>query len=282
MGRLKAFASGLPTRQSEASPVASACLPSRPGPKSGVGCRLTTLLILLHCQVSRSVRVPALSVGAGEGNPLANQRRLQVPKLNGVQVTDGKQGPTHKWNRCVKRSFMPACNRAIRHCQAQPLCLCTSRFIQIPEECVAADHRCLVPSADRMPAAATFPILGWDGPRWAPAPRMLRDVFWVLTLRPSGSQPVSARKLCSGNALRPDLSWVLNYTVPSVPSKGHLQFTGLQGAERGPQCAPLGLLAVQGAVRGPQCALLGPLQFSGLRFVQRNTMMNARCHNRWL
>ena len=69
---------------------------------SGAGCRLTTLLTLLHCQVSRSVRVPALSVGAGEGNSLAYQRRLQVPKLNGVQVTDGKQEPTHKWSRCVR------------------------------------------------------------------------------------------------------------------------------------------------------------------------------------
>ena len=116
---------------------------SRPGPKSGAGCRLTTLLTLLHCQVSRSVRVPALSVGAGEGNSLAYQRRLQVPKLNGVQVTDGKQELTHKWNGCVKRSFMRACNRAIRHGQAQPLYLCTFRFLQIPEECLAADHRCL-------------------------------------------------------------------------------------------------------------------------------------------
>ena len=70
--------------------------------------------------------------------------------------------------------------------------------------------------------------------------------FWP---RPSRSQLVSARKLCSGDALRPDLPWVLNYTVLSVPSKGHLQFTGLQGAER-----------------GPQCALLGPLQFAGLHF----------------
>ena len=51
---------------------------SRTGPKSGAGCRLTTLLTLLHCQVSRSVRVPALSVGAGESNSLACQRRLQV------------------------------------------------------------------------------------------------------------------------------------------------------------------------------------------------------------
>ena len=153
---------------------------SRPGPKSGVGCRLTTLLILLHCQVSYGVRVPALSVGAGEGNFLAYPRRLQVPKLNGEQVTDGKQEPTHQWNRCVKRSFVRACNRAIRHGQAQPLYLCTSRFFQIPEECVAADHRCLVPNADRKPAAATCPILGWDGPHWVPAPRKLRDVVWIL------------------------------------------------------------------------------------------------------
>ena len=146
---------------------------SRLGPKSGVGCRLTTLLILLHLQVSHGVRVPALSVGAGEGNFLAYPRRLQVPKLNGEQVTDGKQEPTHQWNRCVKRSFVRACNRAIRHGQAQPLYLCTSRFLQIPEECVAADHRCLV--------AATYPILvGWDGPHWVPAPRKLRDVGWIL------------------------------------------------------------------------------------------------------
>ena len=59
---------------------------SRPGPKSGVGCRLTTLLILLHYQVSHGVRVPALSVGAGEGNFLAYPRRLQVPKLTGEQL----------------------------------------------------------------------------------------------------------------------------------------------------------------------------------------------------
>ena len=122
------------------------------------------------------LRVPALSVGAGEGNFLASPRRLQVPKLNGEQVTD----PTHQWNRCVKRSFVRACNRAIRRGQAQPLSLCTSRFLQIPEECVAADHRCLFSNADRKPAAATYPILGWDGPHWAPAPRKLRDVVWIL------------------------------------------------------------------------------------------------------
>ena len=172
----------------QAAPLSEQCrtsfIDSRPGPKSGAGCRLTTLLTLLHCQVSRSVRVPALSVGAGEGNSLAYQRRLQVPKLNGVQVTDGKQEPTHKWNRCVKRSFMRACNRAIRHGQAQPLYLCTFRFLQIPEECLAADHRCLALSRmltecwRRQPT----PSLDGDGPHRAPAPRMLRDVVWMYVL----------------------------------------------------------------------------------------------------
>ena len=143
---------------------------SRPGPKSGVGCRLTTLLILLHCQVSHGVRVPALSVGAGEGNLFAYPRRLQVPKLNGVQVIDGKQEPTHQWNRCVKRSFVRGCNRAIRHGQEQPSYLCTSRFIEVPEECVAADHRCLVLNADRKPAAATrpHPWMEWTALRPGP------------------------------------------------------------------------------------------------------------------
>ena len=262
--------SGRPTE----STVPHLLLDSRPGPKSGVGCRLTTLLIWLHCQVSHGVRVPALSVGAGEGNFFAYPRRLYVSKLNGVQVIDGKQEPTHQWNRCVKRSFVRACNGAIRHGQVQPLYLCTFCYFQIPEECVAADHRYLVPNADRKPAAATYPIPGWDGPHWDPAPRMLRDAVWILTLRPTRLQLVSARKLCSGDclvpnadrkpvaatypilgwdgphwdpaprmlrdvvwiltrhtrsqlvrarklcsrdALRPDLFWVLNHTVLSVP-----------------------------------------------------------------
>ena len=236
-----------PSGRPIASTVSHLLLDSRPGPKSGVGCRLTTLLILLHCQVSHGVRVPALSVGAGEGSFFAYPRRLYVSKLNGDQVIDGKREPTHQWNRCVKRSFVRVCNGAIRHGQVQPLYLCTFCYFQIPEECVAADHRYLVPNADRKPAAATYPILGWDGPHWDPDPRMLRDVVWILTQRLYSSQLVSARKLCSGDALRPDLSWVLNYTVFSVPFKGHLQRTGLRGAER-----------------GPQCALLGPLLFAGL------------------
>ena len=47
---------------------------SRPGPKSGMGHRLTAFLVFLHCQVSHSVRVPALSVGAGEGSLPAHQQ----------------------------------------------------------------------------------------------------------------------------------------------------------------------------------------------------------------
>ena len=193
IGRPYAFAPGLPTRQSLCPPVIFArswrnfscskrkhdvdatstppgreppgrpiastvphlLIDSRPGPKSGVECRLTILLLLLHCQVFHSVRVPALSVGAGEGNLLAHQRRLEVPKLNGDQVTDGKQVPTHLWNPCVKRSFARACNRAIRHGQALFLYLCTFRFLQIPEECLAADlsalSRMLTESRRRQP-----------------------------------------------------------------------------------------------------------------------------------
>ena len=46
---------------------------SRPGPKSGVGSNLVIALVLLQSQLSHSVRVPALSVGAGEGNPPAHR-----------------------------------------------------------------------------------------------------------------------------------------------------------------------------------------------------------------
>ena len=155
---------------------------SRPGPKSGAGCRLTTLLTLLHCQVSRSMRAPALSAGAGEGNSLAYQRRLQVPKLNGVQVTDGKQEPTHKWNRCVKRSFMRACNRAIRHGQAQPLYLCTFRFLQIPEECLAADHRCLALSRMLTECWRRQPTPSLDGmARTGPQPHVCFEMWFGCT-----------------------------------------------------------------------------------------------------
>ena len=54
---------------------------TRPGPKSGVGRMLITLLKLIRCQLSHGVRA-------------------------------------HDWNRYVKRSFKRACQRAIKHGQA--------------------------------------------------------------------------------------------------------------------------------------------------------------------
>ena len=227
MGRLCAFAPGLPTRQS--GTIASAWLPAiRSWRNFSCSWRkrdvAATRILPGRAPSGRPIEriVPHLLIDSRPGpkSGVAYQRRLQVPKLNGVQVTDGKQGPLTSGTD-VSRD--PLCQLAIEllDIAKRSPCACVP-LVQIPEECVAADRRCLVPNADRLPAAATYPVLGWDGPRWAPAPRMLRDVVWVLTLRPSGSQLVSARKLCSGGALRPDLSWVLNYTGPSVPSKGPL------------------------------------------------------------
>ena len=58
-------------------------------------------------------------------------------------------------------------------------CTCVPFVIFRYPKSVAADHRYLVPNADRKPAAATYPIPGWDGPRWDPAPRVLRDAVWI-------------------------------------------------------------------------------------------------------
>ena len=54
---------------------------------------------------------------------------------------------------------------------------------------------------------------------------MLRDVVWMYR-----SQLASARKLCSGDALRPDLPWVLKDNNRSI---------------HGSQCALLGPLTVR-------------------------------------
>ena len=50
----------------------------------------------------------------------------------------------------------PLCEFAIKLFDMVKRNLCTSCFLQIPGECVAADHRCLVPNADRKPVAATY------------------------------------------------------------------------------------------------------------------------------
>ena len=91
---------------------------SRPGPKSGVGSCFTVLIMMIQAQLTHSVRVPALSAGAGEGNPYAHLSSRHVPKPSGIQVVYGKQDPTHDWNRYVKRSFKRACRQAITHGRA--------------------------------------------------------------------------------------------------------------------------------------------------------------------
>ena len=129
------------------------------------------------------------------------------------------------------------------------LCTCVPLvFFKYPRsvqlQIIAALSRMLTESRRRQPTPS------WDGTdRTGPRPHVSFETWSGFWPRPSRSKLVSVRTLCSGDALRPDLNWVLNYTVLSVPSKGHLQFTGLQGAER-----------------GPQCALLGPLLFAGLHF----------------
>ena len=91
---------------------------SRPGPKSGVGSCFTVLIMMIQAQLTHSVRVPALSAGAGEGNPYAHLSSRHAPKPSGIQVVYGKQDPTHDWNRYVKRSFKRACRQAITHGRA--------------------------------------------------------------------------------------------------------------------------------------------------------------------
>ena len=103
-------------------PIASEASPkgqySRPGPKSGMGRMLLIMLFVVKCQLSHGVRVPTHSVGVGEGSPQVNTRTHCMPKTNGIQVTYGKQDPTHAWNKYVKRSFKRAYNRAVKHGQA--------------------------------------------------------------------------------------------------------------------------------------------------------------------
>ena len=52
---------------------------SRPGPNSGVGHRLTAFLVFLHCQVSHSVRVPALSLELGKAAFLPISKDSKCP-----------------------------------------------------------------------------------------------------------------------------------------------------------------------------------------------------------
>ena len=94
----------------------------------------------------------------------------------------GKQEPTHKWNRCVKRPFIRVCNRAIRHGQTQPLYLCTFRFLQIPEECLAADHRCFALSRMLTECWRRQPTPSLDGmARTGPQPHVCFEMWFGCT-----------------------------------------------------------------------------------------------------
>ena len=120
----------------------------RPGPKSGVSSWLKIFLTANLFTRTHSVRVLVLSAGAGGSRTFVHAVSQQP--------------------------FVANCQTLPRVSLSQTPC--SYRFLQIPDECLAADHRYLVPNADRKLAAATSPILEWDGPHWVPAPRMLRDV----------------------------------------------------------------------------------------------------------
>ena len=169
----------------------------RPGPKSGVISWLKIFLTATLFTKTHSVRVPALSAGAGGSSTFVHAVSQQVLTQAEIQSFIGIQ--------VLLTPFLANCQTLPRVSLSQTWR--SFRFLQIPDECLAADHRYLVPNADRKLAAATYPILGWDGPHWVPAPRMLRDVVWILT--PASLQVMCGGKLCSGDALRPDLPWVL-------------------------------------------------------------------------
>ena len=145
----------------------------RPGPKSGVSSWLKILAALFTG--SHSVRVPSLSAGAGGSSTFVHAVSQQVLKQAEIQC----EIPSFIGNQVLLTPFVVNCQTLPRVSLSQTPR--SFRFLQIPDACLAADHRYLVPNADRKLAAATYPILGWDGPHWVPAPRMLRDVVWILT-----------------------------------------------------------------------------------------------------
>ena len=118
------------------------------------------------------MRVPALSAGAGGSSTFIHAVPQQVLKQAEIQAL-------FLGNQVLLRPVEANRQKLFRVSLLQTLS--SFRYSQIPDECLAADHHHLVPNADRKLAAATYPILGWDGPRWVPAPRMLRDVVWILT-----------------------------------------------------------------------------------------------------
>ena len=148
------------------------------------------------------MRVPALSAGAGGSSTFVHAVSQQVLKQAEIQPFIG--------NQVLLTPFVANCQTLPRVSLSQTRR--SFRFLQIPDECVAADHRYLVPNADRKLAAATYPILGWDGPHWVPAPRMLRDVVWILTL-------ASLQVAGGGNLPHPGMGWPALGPGPTYASR---------------------------------------------------------------
>lgn len=146
-------------------------LQCRPGPKSGVSSWLRTFPDAHLFTRTHGVRVPALSAGAGGSSTFIHAVSQQVLKQAESRSLLGHLVlPTPVEANCQTLSHVSLLQT-----------LRSFRFLQVPVECLAADHCYLVPNADQKLAAATYPILEWDGPHWVPAPCVLRDVVWILT-----------------------------------------------------------------------------------------------------
>ena len=146
-------------------------LQCRPGPKSGVSSWLRTFLTAnLVYQDSWCEGASSFRRGWGKHTFIH-----AVPQ----QVLKQAESQLFLGNQVLFTPVEAICQTLSRVSLLQTLC--SFRFLQVPEECLAADHHYLVPNADQKLAAAADPILGWDGPNWVPAPCMLRDVVWILT-----------------------------------------------------------------------------------------------------
>ena len=107
------------------------------------------------------MRVPALSAGAGGSSTFIHAVPQQVLKQAEIQAL-------FLGNQVLLTPVEANCQTLSRVSLLQTLS--SFRYFQIPDECLDADHHYLVPNADRKLAAATYPILGWDGPHWVPGP----------------------------------------------------------------------------------------------------------------
>ena len=103
----------------------------RPGPKSGVSSWLKIFLTANLFTRTQSVRVPALSAGAGGSSTFVHAVSQQVLKQAEIQSFIG--------NQVLLTPFVANCQTFPRVSLLQTPR--SFRFLQIPDECLAADHR---------------------------------------------------------------------------------------------------------------------------------------------